>query len=152
MKLFTRLSILTLSIALLFSCKKYEEGPGISFRSKKERIANTWIIEKYVHSNGTEHTSTNEHFLELKKDGGVNLDDLYSGFNDEWSFESNKDRLKISVHFDNEVYNFIRLNNGSDQIGVVYFAEENSYKILRLKETELWLEDPDGGKLYLREK
>ena len=36
------------------SCGKYEEGPGISLRSKKARLANTWTITKTVTKDGDE--------------------------------------------------------------------------------------------------
>lgn len=43
------LAIILVSFTLLFSeCKKYPEGPSISFRSKKERIANNWKLQKYL--------------------------------------------------------------------------------------------------------
>lgn len=39
------LAFIFLGSVLFFSeCKKYPEGPSISFKSKKERIANTWKI------------------------------------------------------------------------------------------------------------
>lgn len=42
-----RLSVLiVLSLIIISGCKKYEEGPLISLRSKKERLANTWILDK----------------------------------------------------------------------------------------------------------
>jgi hypothetical protein len=43
------LVIILIGFTLLFSeCKKYPEGPSISFRSKKERIANNWKLQKYI--------------------------------------------------------------------------------------------------------
>ncbi len=39
--------MLITAIALVFAGCKYEEGPGISFRSKKDRIANEWKITGY---------------------------------------------------------------------------------------------------------
>lgn len=34
----------TLAFVLLASCKKYDDGPAFSFRSKKERVTNVWKI------------------------------------------------------------------------------------------------------------
>lgn len=42
-----RFSVLfALLLIMIYGCKKYEEGPLISLRSKKERLANTWILDK----------------------------------------------------------------------------------------------------------
>ena len=31
--------------AFLFSCQKYEEGPALALRTKKQRVANVWEID-----------------------------------------------------------------------------------------------------------
>ena len=42
------LFILSLTLLLVASsCKKYEDGPSFSLRSKKERLSNNWKINKY---------------------------------------------------------------------------------------------------------
>ena len=45
--------------ALLFlcapACKKYDEGPALSLRSKKSRIANKWKVDK-LFKNGVDST------------------------------------------------------------------------------------------------
>ncbi len=52
--------VFILSIVILTTinqgCKKYEEGPMISLRSKTERVANTWKVEKYL-KNGVDETA-----------------------------------------------------------------------------------------------
>lgn len=52
--------LLVLSVLLLFGCKKYEEGPSISFRTKKARLTNAWNIERKVFPNGTEEVLSEE--------------------------------------------------------------------------------------------
>lgn len=52
---------MTLVLAGLFtitinSCKKYEEGPLLSLRSKTARVANTWKVDKYL-KNGVDETT-----------------------------------------------------------------------------------------------
>lgn len=46
---------ISLSMAGISSCGKYEEGPGISFLTKKNRITNTWNLT----SRTTNGSSTN---------------------------------------------------------------------------------------------
>ncbi len=44
-----------LAITVLLSACKYEEGPGISLRSKRDRVSNEWKVDEYSYTplNGT---------------------------------------------------------------------------------------------------
>lgn len=44
---FAKLTAIALASVLTFSACKYEEGPRISLRTKRDRVANEWRIEKY---------------------------------------------------------------------------------------------------------
>ncbi len=58
MRLILKANILLMAGVIFFaSCKKYEEGPTISLRSKKERIANTWKVNKATLDDGADSTS-----------------------------------------------------------------------------------------------
>jgi hypothetical protein len=48
MKITSKALLLSFSLILLFSCKKYEEGPLISFRSAKNRIYGNHTLTKYT--------------------------------------------------------------------------------------------------------
>jgi len=51
------------------SCKKYPEGPTISLRTRKERVANTWKVDNYK-VYGTDLTSLFADYTETyTKDG-----------------------------------------------------------------------------------
>lgn len=119
------------SIIALGSCKKYEDGPAISLKSKKERVANTWRIEQ-AFRNGEDVTSDyDEYTLFTQKDGDAELAALYSfgAFSYEyetqgtWDFESN-----------NEIIAFDYQDNDADV----------KYQILRLEEDALWLREQGG--------
>ncbi len=45
-----KLSILFAAFAVVFlaSCGKYEDGPGLSLRSKKARLTGTWVVESAI--------------------------------------------------------------------------------------------------------
>ena len=45
--LISRYLLFALVSVLISSCKKYPDGPGISFRSKTSRIGATWYLEQY---------------------------------------------------------------------------------------------------------
>lgn len=137
-----------LKTAILFSvftliatgCKKYEDGPIISVRSKEERIANTWVIEK-AYDNGNDVTSDYDQYdLTMDKDHNAKLTSNYKSgnvtfsFSTEgvWSFENNKNDLRLDFN-----------NNDADRV----------YEILRLKENELWLKEKGGEEeLHLKSK
>lgn len=115
------------ALLLVFSgCKKYEDGPSLSLRTKKARLTNVWIIHS-VTENGTDRTSDYRTF--------------YSGYT-------------ATINKDNTYSLAYRIMNATDysETGTwvfsgdkehVYFTKSNStnqsdWTILRLKERELW--------------
>jgi len=122
----------TLFVAFtLASCSKYEEGPAISLRSKKERVANTWKIEN-AYRNGEDVTGDYDQYsLRLTKGGDATLAALFRSGNltfeyetdGTWKFESDKEVLNLD--FEND-------------------EADRKYQILKLKEDELWLREQGG--------
>jgi hypothetical protein len=119
------LFIALIAAMVLPACKKYEEGPVISLRSKKARVVNVWKVDA-VYSSGVNITNDylqthvdqktefrdNGEFIETYKD---NLG-VVRTINGTWAFDSGKEKLNITV------------------IGITL-----SYDIIRLKEKEMWL-------------
>ena len=113
---------------LLTSCNKYEDGPGVSLKARKSRVANTWIIDK-AYNDGDDITSKYDQYeLYLSTDGDATIVANYS-FGDlnfefetdgTWSFLSNDEELELDFE-----------NNSADRV----------YQILRLKSNELWLRE-----------
>lgn len=120
------LSILTVIILLASACKKYEEGPFISFRSRKERVANTWVYNKII-KNGEDVTNQTIYNIAYQaryaftKDGGASVSfvgiENFSPIAGHWKFADNDER--IFIYFDG-------------------IESTTSWEILRLKENELW--------------
>lgn len=52
-----KIASLVIAGALTFAACKYEEGPKISLRAKRDRVANEWRIEKYTY-NDSDRTET----------------------------------------------------------------------------------------------
>ena len=124
------MSALFLTVSLV-SCSKYEDGPAISLRSKKQRVANVWKIEN-AYRNGQDVTSDyDQYVLDLNPEGGARLTAIYTSgaFSFEyqttgsWTFEDSKETLRLDFE-----------NNDADQ----------NYQILRLKEKELWIRELGG--------
>jgi hypothetical protein len=112
------------------SCKKYEEGPTISLRSKTARVSNVWKIEKYL-ENGTDKTTnfTNSNYtVTLTEDGNYSYSYTFGSSNvtgsGKWEFQNKDTEIKISG-----------INGVPSQTLI----------ILRLKESEFWYYHMDGN-------
>lgn len=117
------------AMALMFTgCGKYDEGPKCSLASKKGRIVNVWKTVKVL-ENGVEQPVdpdwANES-MEFTKDNKV-IDTYVNGgvtvttSDATWAFDSKKESIIITS-----------VSGG--------FSFSFTFKILRLKANELWLE------------
>ena len=128
-------AIIIIVAASLTGCKKYEDGPAFSLRSKTARVANTWIVESYT-INGVDYTSslTNLSYSETyDKDGNYSYSSSVGSGSGKWVFQSDKEQIKRS--------------------GVSSQSSETLY-ILRLKEREFWYYIIDGNdreEIHLKE-
>ncbi len=114
------LAILAFTVVIP-ACKKYEEGPGISLRTKKERLANVWKYESVTASDGLEHTDEFEaRVITIKNDFTYSTSDqeqtVIEGM---WQFGEKKKSIILSNHS-----------------GIV-----DEWLILRLTEKEFWVID-----------
>jgi hypothetical protein len=111
-------------LALMSSCKKYEDGPLISFRTRTERLSNTWEVDNYTF-NGNDLTSLYTNCTETFSKGG---DYSYScGLFDgagKWKFQSNDERIQLTGNED---------------------KSNRNLKILKLEEDAFWYSTDDGG-------
>lgn len=57
MKAFAKIAAIALAGTMALSACKYEHGPGISLRSKRDRVANEWLIDNLT-IDGTDVTSS----------------------------------------------------------------------------------------------
>lgn len=107
----------------------YDDGPFLSVRSTKGRIANIWSFE-YAEKQGLDITEQyKEALLHLNRDGSLFL-------------EFNPDSIgqgKWSLSFDRKLLMF-----DYELSGTKY---ENSFIIWRLKEKEMWLQEEVGDNL-----
>ena len=124
-----------LSLFILFisfaSCKKYEDGPAISLLSKKARIANIWKVDTY-YLNGKDKTTEYRQLVVREKliffqSGEFQYSELsnwiwvtpeYSGT---WKFVNDKEEVELTPSTST--------------------VKTKTYKILRLKNKSLWLEE-----------
>ncbi len=111
------------------SCKKYEEGPGISLKSKKGRITGTWKSSKDIDPDGTVYTADAEDkaTVEFKKDGtltfNTNDPDFPFSLSGTWSFTDKKKYITLTFGNDTSKEEIILLKN--DEMG---FKDADGYK------------------------
>ncbi len=113
----------------LTSCKKYPDGPSISFRSRIERVANTWKMEQ-VMLNGSDVTSTftNINYTETyDKSENYSYSSTVGSGSGKWSFENNDMQIKRQGV------------SGQSTLDLT---------ILRLKENSFWYKYTDGNDSY----
>lgn len=126
-----------------FSCKKYEEGPGISFRSPDTRLEGTWVLETYLR-NGQDETSQLliSNYMESYMEDGAYKRSYTEPDGDpfeeqgSWSFESDKEKIKLSG------ISSIELTANTSTVTT------SSIDILRLKKKELWYSFENGGDVH----
>ncbi len=124
------------SVLMLTSCSPYEEGPAISLRSRTERLCNEWRLT-WLYLNGTEQTLSSfdqQTTLEFKDNGTVNysyavMDSTAIVITGSGTWEFNDDQTEVITKI---TY-------------VLGGTETDTFKILRLKEEELWLENNQDG-------
>lgn len=111
----------------LFSCRKYQDGPWMSVRSKTERVCNKWKISAgyKLYFGLTEIES-----LEFKKNGEYIMEIADAGshspfISGSWTFH--KEKEEIVRYLPAFTYRHFNLPENYDTI-----------QILRLKEKEFW--------------
>lgn len=101
--------IFLVSVLFFTECKKYPEGPYISFKSKKERIANTWKIDALL-INGVDSAAyynnlLKDYTLTMSKSGSYTISyyvsypvfgNVYNTENGNWTLTSDKKTITIN--------------------------------------------------------
>jgi len=130
---FSLLTIILISISP--SCKKYEEGPALSFRSKKERLENNWKYEKIIVNEEEQVLDSDDEKFRLKLDKeGLAIKEIANAsgpasFVGTWEFADHKEILKTT-------FNYSYFGNPVEEI--------TEYTIVKLNNKDLWLEVISG--------
>lgn len=112
-------------------CKKYEDGPTISFVSRENRISNTWKFE--TASKDGEDVMNNPLIvypnsrIDINKNGSFTWSSSIVTVTGAWAFQSNDEEVKLSF---------------PAPLG------EQVWTILRLKEDSFWIKYIDSGSTY----
>jgi len=117
--------ILSLLMPVMEGCKKYEEGPLLSFSSKRKRVAGIWKI------------------ADRKVGGSSGLDSYYSSLTVEFTKDGfYQEKSSTGVEFEG-VWIFSKKKT---KIGIKYAGDSDYeyFKIIKLKKKEFWLKGEDG--------
>ena len=96
---------------LVNSCKKYEEGPSLSFRKKEQRVEGNWKVKTYI-VNGTDETSVFDSIKwSFTKDGILVFTYNWVASIHTWEFQSNKEKIRIVLSPDVYDYKIKELKN-----------------------------------------
>jgi hypothetical protein len=114
---------IVLGAAFLFGCGKYEEGPGISLRTKKMRLTGEWELEEFVVDNENFTSDFNFYEIEFTNDNEFTERGQVEGFETytdegDWDFSGDKEELELEY-------------DDGDRV---------DFKIIRLTNSELWVE------------
>ncbi len=136
--------MLLITASVFVSCKKYPDGPGISLRSKKSRLENSWKIVKFT-LNGEDKTADaqntyyKDYVLAISKSGTYTLN--YSFFTlpvnetGKWEFADDKRQVAFTKE----------TGNTGASIG-----DKTNWTILKLKANEMWAQQiQSNGDLYV---
>lgn len=120
---------LLLGISAFLSCRKYEEGPLVSFRTKTSRVVNNWTVKSvYVNAEYDGSHSQTGKLFSFTKEGRFTINNDSTG---SWRFID--DYAVIYLKYD-------------DKITI------KEYTISKLKEKEMWMYyyDSTDHKIELR--
>jgi hypothetical protein len=123
-----------ITVILLVSCNKYPDGPGISLRTRNERLANTWKVDNYK-INGNDFTSLVTGYTEtFTKNGAYNYSWGLLDGSGTWTFQNNDKEVKLT---------------GNDS------QASRTLTLLKLEEKSLWysyVENDNKHELHLNQK
>ncbi len=111
-------------IASVGGCKKYDEGPSVSLRSKTDRLAHTWLLDNY-RVNSNDYTSVIGDYTEtFSKDGGYFYSGGGSSGTGRWEFRNKNEEIWLT-------------GVGTQSPKILY--------ILKLEEGKFWYYYMDGN-------
>lgn len=125
------------AVLLLVSCGKYEDGPGFSLLSRKTRVAGKWDLDKYFLNNVDETTSFMDGITSFEwkfdKDGDLTIT-ASDGTNTQssaatWAFANNDADINITYNGSTQTYKILRLTNSEFWFQITTFGETEEFRL-----------------------
>lgn len=135
---------LLLALFAISGCKKYDEGPAISLRSKEKRLCQEWKLDKYL-VNGEDFDYFEEQIWTFDKNGTLKVYINYGTYDEEAEFEWKWANKKEDI----EIFSLATKDKSFPVVfqGYKNVAEENriTVQIKKLKFDEFVLENTEEG-------
>lgn len=134
-KLILQIFILSILISIIYSCKKYENGPAISFQSAEKRIIGKYKLESYkingieINLNEIGYSNFEKEYFEGGK-GKNYKNQIFTSIETDFEWEFNKNKTQIREREKG-------LNNGWGQWSLFF-------TITKLTKTEFWTLDKNS--------
>lgn len=147
-------TILILAILIIsISCKKYEEGPLLSLRTKKSRLCGEWEIEKISGDPSVYIKKTERNPIIFKKNSDFSYSEIiyltvvydenegavtteYNiNYDGSWSFIDNKNKIELSYEYDSVIYDY---SNGIYSYKTEKANDNRILNIKRLTNEDFW--------------
>lgn len=133
---------LLISVLILAGCKKYEEGPALSLRSKEKRLCQEWNLDKFTYNDEAITNQDNQKWI-FRENGTLTItifeDDSSDKMEYNWRWANDKEDIEI-------------LNSNTNDEKLVMFDLKNEkeedwvlLKIQKLKFEQIILENRIEG-------
>ncbi len=126
--------LLFLLASVLFTCKKYPEGPRISLRTKVQRLEGRWVVEKYL-IDGADSTAVkypNECYYNItNKEHTSKISSSCDSTDGRWEFNDNRTSLILK-----------------SRKSPLVLTSNIEWKIMKLKFREMHLQTNFNSKQY----
>lgn len=162
---------LALVLFTLASCSKYEDGPGISLRSKKSRLVGDWVATKFVDEDGQDllevsgtetfycltgesfpfnYSSSSTFHLSFNKDGSASSQSEYNYNSIDYSASYDACQPIYLSGTDNDESDFTwEFDNNKEEIKLTYSdGSTENWKILELRESQIKFRFDNGQTAY----
>lgn len=125
-----RISITILSILIIFltySCKKYPDGSTFSIHSHSTLVTNDWVCEQALVNNTESTPFYKQYSYSYGADNSYTEMNGYNSLTGTWQLASNDDSLIVKLNTNKVLHR---------------------YKILKLKNSSLWLIENVNSSVY----
>jgi hypothetical protein len=133
-KIYLIAALIALTSLTFQSCKKGEDDPVVSLKTRKDRFTNTWMLTKYEKNGANQDLSGATYTYDVFNSGTLTqtIEGAVFGFptktvNDgSWEFINDEEDVRITIEGNATVYN-----------------------VQRLASNELWLKRTSGGDVHM---
>lgn len=103
-------------ITTIEGCKKYDDGPAISFRSRAERVANNWKVDSYNMNDNNQTSLVADYKESFTKEGNYTYTWGALSGSGTWSFQNKDTEIRL-----------LGTTNQEDHVLVILKLEEESF-------------------------